>query len=161
MPHMFAPVIGKLCLMNTKSLLLVLACFSGNSFADGSLCERFKTFAETATVNSAVGFKLESDWSNMSIKCTHNQKESEKSFCSWLTVNSSKEFMRLNVTNLEQCLSNGNLIQNSFSYSKVSATYSATEISGLSQDIEVCVSYQYGNDVPQPFLSVEVSRYGG
>ncbi|MDG6100148.1 hypothetical protein EXU34_22055 [Alteromonas sp. ZYF713] len=147
--------------MNTKSLLLVLLCFTGNSFADGTLCARFKTFAETATVNSPVGFKIESDWSNMSIKCTHNQKESEKSFCSWLVVNSSKEFMRLNVTNLEQCLSNSKLIQNAFSYSKISATYSAYEIIGLSQNIEVSVSYQYGNDVSQPFLSVEVSRYGG
>ena len=147
--------------MNTKSLLFVLSCFTGNSFADGTLCERFRTFAETATVDSSVGFKLESDWSNMSIKCTHNQKESERSFCSWLTVNSSKEFMWLNVTSLEQCLSNSMLTQNAFSYSKIIATYSATEISGLSQDIEVSVSYQYGNDVPQPFLSVEVSRYGG
>ena len=146
--------------MNTKSLLLVLLFFSGNSFADGTLCARFKAFAETATMDSSVGFKLESDWSNMSIKCTHNQKESERSFCSWLIVNSSKEFMRLNVTSLEQCLSNSKLIQNAFSYSKISATYSATEISGLGQDIEVSVSYQYGNDVPQPFLSVEVSRYG-
>lgn len=147
--------------MNTKSLLLVLSCFAGNSFADETLCARFKALAETATVESSVGYKLESDWSNMSIKCTHNQKESEKSFCSWLAVNSSKEFMQLNVTNLEQCLSNGDLIQNAFSYSKISATYSATEISDLSQDIEVSVSYQYGDDVPQPFLSVEVSRYGG
>ncbi|NVK58384.1 MAG: hypothetical protein HWE26_22595 [Alteromonadaceae bacterium] len=145
--------------MNTKSLLFVLLCYTGNSFADETLCARFKIFAETATVDSSVGFKLESDWSNMSIKCTHNQKESERSFCSWLTVNSSKEFMRLNVTNLEQCLSNSKLIQTAFSYSKISATYSATEISGLSQDIEVSVSYQYGNDVPQPFLTVEVSRY--
>ena len=150
-----------LCLMNTKSLLLVLLCFTGHSFADGTLCTHFKTFAETATVNSSVGFKLESDWSNMIIKCTHNQKESGKSFCSWLTLNSSKEFMRLNVASLEQCLTNNKLIQNAFSYSEISATYSATEISGLSQDIEVSVSYQYGNDVPQPFLSVEVSRYGG
>jgi len=147
--------------MNTKSLLLVLSCFAGNSFADETLCARFKALAETATVGSSVGFKLESDWSNMSIKCTHNQKEPVRSFCSWLTVNSSKELMRLNVTNFEQCLSNSNLIQNAFSYSKMSATYSATEISGLSQDIEVSVSYQYGNDVLQPFLSVEVSRYGG
>jgi|TARA_B110000211_G_C14013263_1_gene524234 hypothetical protein len=147
--------------MNKNSLLLVLLCFTGNSFADETLCARFKTFAESATILSPVGFKLESDWSNMSIKCTHNQKESEERFCSWLAENSSKEFVRLNVTNLEQCISNSDFIQNAFSYSRISAAYSATEISGLSQDIEVAVSYQYGNDVPQPFLSVEVSRYGG
>jgi hypothetical protein len=147
--------------MNSKSLLLVISCFTCNSFADGNMCSRFKSFAETATANSSVGFRLESDWSKMSIKCTHHQKESEKKFCSWLAVNSSKEFMQLNVTNLEQCLSDGDFIQNTFSYSKISATYTATDISGLSEDIEVSVSCQYGIDIPKPFLSVKVSRFDG
>ena len=59
---------GKTSLMNKNSLLLVLLCFTGNSFADETLCARFKTFAESATILSPVGFKLESDWSNISVK---------------------------------------------------------------------------------------------
>ena len=55
----------KRCITNcskwTKLFLFVLSFFTGNSFADGTLCERFRTLAETATVDSPVGFKLDSD----------------------------------------------------------------------------------------------------
>ncbi|MDO6568836.1 hypothetical protein Q4561_17320 [Alteromonas sp. 1_MG-2023] len=148
--------------MNTKlhlSLIVVFSFIVGKSHAGETFCDKFMFFAESATIHNPVSFRLESDWSDMRITCNHHQQASEKQLCSWLVKNSSKEFMHINVDHLEACLTNDTLQNNRFSYLKKSASYTALEVNGLSNNLELLVTYQYGSEVSKPFLSVQVLRF--
>ncbi|KUM54507.1 hypothetical protein [Rheinheimera sp. EpRS3] len=144
--------------MKTKSLLLILVLVAFNGSATEMLCEKFRIFAQSSTLEQPVMFKLESDWGNMSISCIHNQLKSEKQFCAWLVQNSSKEFMGNTVAGLEQCLTGHQAVYSTFSYTQNSASYSATDLAMPDKNIEVSVNYLYGSDISKPFLSVVVSR---
>lgn len=152
------PLLAALFLMKTKSLLLILVLVAFKGSATETLCDKFRTFAESSTLEQPVMFKLESDWGNMSISCIHNQLKSEKQFCTWLVQNSSKEFMGNNVAGLEQCLTGHQAVYSTFSYTKKSASYSVIELAATEKNIEISVNYLYGSDISKPFLSVVVSR---
>ena len=159
MPHMSAPVIEKLYLMKHKALFFLLILFCIQVKASSLFCENFTQFVEASNGSQSVSILLTSDWSSMSISCSHNQLASEKQFCSWLVENSSKENMKLNVASLENCLKGTADPISSFQYDDIVANYSVSEVPNMANDIEITVSYSYGNYISKPYLKLVVSRF--
>ena len=140
-----------------QSFLLILICFQVQ--ATNLFCENFTRFAESSNGSQPVSILLTSDWSAMSISCTHNQQAAEKQFCSWLVENSSKENMKLNVASLENCLKGTTNPIYSFQYNDIVANYTVSEVPTIAKDIEVAVSYSYGDNVAKPYLKLVISRF--
>jgi hypothetical protein len=145
-------------LMKAKTLYLLLIVFCSHVKAENLFCEKFIQFAESANDTHPISILLISDWSSFSISCSHNQQVSEMQFCERLVQNSSKENMKLNVTNVENCLKDSNNQISFFQYTDIVANYSVSEVPNIAKNSEVTVSYSYGNRISKPYLKLIVLR---